>query len=92
MEIIITKKSKVILKSPKCKHSDSGINISSNTRVNIFKEIPVLFVYFLTRNYISWHFETNFGEFGLLLLFITLSQKISKREKKRGPACYVRLG
>ena len=33
-----------------------SINISSNTRVNIFKEIPALFVYFLTQKYISWLF------------------------------------
>ena len=32
------------------------INISSNTRVNIFTEIPAIFVYFLTRKYISWLF------------------------------------
>ena len=32
------------------------IKNSSNTRVNIFKEIPSLFVYFLTRKYISWLF------------------------------------
>ena len=33
-----------------------GINNSSITRVNIFTEIPAIFVYFLTRKYISWLF------------------------------------
>ena len=29
---------------------EGSINISSNIRVNIFKEIPALFAYFLTQN------------------------------------------
>ena len=44
------------------------IKNSSNTRVNIFTEIPALFVYFLTRNYIFWLFMAKFGEISITVV------------------------
>ena len=44
------------------------INNSSTTRVNIFKEIPDVFVYFLTWNYIFWLFMAKFGEISITVV------------------------